>query len=77
MEQSFYKYVLTFRGGPRSDVKANFAEAMFYDLNFPKHTTDFEEISRYIEELAHPDMSATVFDELWLLFETNVGFQSY
>jgi len=76
MNQSFYKYVLTYRGGPISDLKAIFAEEMFYDLNFPKHSSDFEIISRYIEEMAHPDMSATIFDELWLLYETNVASQS-
>ena len=75
MNHSFYTYALTFRGGPVSDKLAMFAEAMFYDLSFPKQSTDFEEISRYIEELAHSDMSATIFDELWLLFETNVAFQ--
>lgn len=71
MNHTFYKYVLTFRGGPHSDKKAQFAEAMFYDLTFPKQSSDFHEISRYIEELAHQDMSATVFDDLWTLFELN------
>lgn len=76
MNQTFYQYVLTFRGGPKTDLKAMFAEAMFHDLAFPKHTTDFEKISRYIEELAHQDMSAIIFDELWSLYETNVRSQS-
>ncbi|MDX1807354.1 MAG: YozE family protein [Paenisporosarcina sp.] len=75
MNHSFYTYALTFRGGPVSDKLAMFAEAMFYDLSFPKQSNDFEDISRYIEELAHSDMSASIFDELWLLFETNVAFQ--
>ncbi len=73
MNHTFYKYVLTFRGGPISDPKSQFAEAMFYDLIFPKQSSDFHEISRYIEELAHQDMSATVFDELWTLYERNVS----
>lgn len=72
MNQTFYKYALTFRGGPMSDGKAVFAEAMFYDLSFPKQSNDFEKISRYIEELAHSDMTATIFDEMWLLYETNI-----
>lgn len=76
MNQSFYKYALTFRGGKKSDGKAVFAEAMFYDLTFPKQSNDFEEISRYIEELAHLDISAIIFDEMWLLYETNIAFQS-
>jgi uncharacterized protein YozE (UPF0346 family) len=72
MNHTFYMYTLTFRGGPMTDKKSRFAEAMFYDLTFPKHSSNFHEISRYIEELSHQDMSATVFDEIWLLFETNV-----
>ena len=76
MNHTFYKYVLTFRGGPKSDKKASFAEEMFYDHTFPKHTNDFEELSRYIEELANPNMPAVVFDELWSLYETNVGFDA-
>lgn len=76
MNHTFYKYTLTFRGGPKSDLKAMFAEAMFQDLPFPKQSSDFEEISRYIEELAHSDMSASIFDEIWSLYETNVLSQS-
>jgi len=76
MYHSFYQYVLTFRGGPKSDLKAMFAEGMFNDLIFPKYSTDFDEISSYIEELAHEDMTATIFDELWSLYETYVKSQS-
>jgi len=74
MNQSFYKYALTFRGGKNSDSKSLFAEAMFYDFTFPKQSKDFQEVSRYIEELAHPDISAIIFDEMWLLYETNISF---
>ena len=76
MNHTFYNYVLTFRGGPKSDMKSQFAEAMFLDLTFPKQSYDFHELSSYIEELAHRDMSATIFDDLWSLFETNVLLQS-
>jgi uncharacterized protein YozE (UPF0346 family) len=76
MNHTFYKYALTFRGGPKSDLKSQFAEAMFSDLTFPKQSSDFQELSRYIEELAHEDMSATIFDDLWSLYETNVLSQS-
>lgn len=71
MYHTFYKYVLTFRGGPKTDLKSQFAEAMYYDLSFPKQSSDFHELSRYIEELAHQDMSALLFDDLWTLYETN------
>lgn len=71
MYHTFYKYVLTFRGGPKTDLRSQFAEAMYYDLSFPKQSSDFHELSRYIEELAHQDMSALLFDDLWTLYEMN------
>ncbi|KQL35826.1 YozE family protein [Psychrobacillus sp. FJAT-21963] len=65
MKQSFYLYVLKYRGGGKKDKKSWFAETMFNQHDFPKAETSFDALSKYIEELAHPDMSATVFDELW------------
>ncbi|TQR20697.1 YozE family protein [Psychrobacillus vulpis] len=65
MNQSFYLFVLKFRGGQKKDMKSLFAESMFNQHDFPKAETSFDTLSKYIEELAHPDMSAVVFDELW------------
>lgn len=69
MNQSFYSFVQTFRGGGKHDEKSMFAEAAFHDLSFPKQSTDFHILSRYIEEKADEEMSARVFDELWYLYE--------
>ena len=68
MRQSFYLFALKFRGGQKEDVKANFANAMFDQHDFPKAETSFDKISLYIEELADPYMPATVFDEIWELY---------
>ncbi|WP_313890801.1 YozE family protein [Psychrobacillus sp.] len=68
MKQSFYLYVLKFRGGQKADKKTQFADNTFEQHDFPKAETDFDVISRYIEELAHPEMQASVFDELWELY---------
>lgn len=65
MKQSFYLYALKYRGGQKSDMKSRFAENMFHQHDFPKSETSFHELSQYIEELAHPEMPAVVFDELW------------
>ncbi|MGE7623822.1 YozE family protein [Viridibacillus sp. NPDC096237] len=69
MNHSFYSYVQTFRGGEKHDEKATFAEAAFQDHGFPKQSTDFHMLSKYIEEKADDEMSARVFDELWYLYE--------
>lgn len=72
MNQSFYLFALKFRGGQKTDEKVRFAEHMFLQHDFPKAETSFGQLSEYIEELAHPDMPATVFDEIWGLYEDNI-----
>lgn len=69
MERSFYHFVLSFRGGPKGDAKTEFAERMFYDVGFPKDAGDFDQLSRYIEELADPEMPSVVFDEIFTLYK--------
>ncbi|MER2172015.1 Uncharacterized protein YozE, UPF0346 family [Paenisporosarcina quisquiliarum] len=65
MRQSFYLFALKFRGGQKGDKKVKFANSMFNHHDFPKAETSFDKISLYIEELADPNMPATVFDEIW------------
>lgn len=69
MDQSFYRFVLSFRGGVKGDLQARFAEAMFNDLSFPKEEKTFDVISRYLEEKADPQMPSVIFDELYSLYE--------
>lgn len=71
MKQSFYLFVLTFRGGDLSDPKTRFAEAAFIDHSFPKTSTTFEELSSYIETKADQDLSTSAFDELWEIYQMN------
>lgn len=68
LKKSFYHYVLTFRGGDWSDSKARFSESMFIDLGFPKSSTDFDELSSYIELQSNDYITTTAFDELWELY---------
>ena len=72
MVQSFYLFTLKFRGGQKEDSKSIFAETMFMLHDFPKTETSFTELSNYIEELAHPDMPASVFDDIWRLYEEHI-----
>ncbi|PZX07578.1 uncharacterized protein YozE (UPF0346 family) [Psychrobacillus insolitus] len=68
MKQSFYLYALKYRGGQMKDNKSQFADTMFHLHDFPKYDSTFDSLSNYIEELAHPEMPAVVFDELWDLY---------
>ncbi|GLC89150.1 YozE family protein [Lysinibacillus piscis] len=67
--RSFYMYALTFRGGDWGDIKVRFAEDMFHEHNFPKQSTDFDELSSYIESFATDNLSIEAFDALWALYE--------
>jgi len=72
MVQSFYLFALKFRGGQKEDSKSLFAETMYLTHDFPKTETSFAYLSNYIEELAHPNMPAAVFDEIWSLYEEHI-----
>ncbi|MBZ5202612.1 YozE family protein [Planomicrobium chinense] len=65
MKRSFYQFALKYRGKVRPDDFSRFADAMFLDHSFPKSSEDFEDLSRYIEEKAHPVMKASTFDAIW------------
>jgi uncharacterized protein YozE (UPF0346 family) len=69
MDRSFYRFVLSFRGGVKGDLNALFAESMFHDLSFPKDEVAFDPLSRYIEEKADSQMPSVIFDELYRLYE--------
>ncbi len=69
MDRSFYRFVLSFRGGVKGDLHALFAESMFNDLGFPKEEKAFDPLSRYIEDKADSKMSSVIFDELYRLYE--------
>lgn len=65
MDRSFYHFALTYRGKTQPDDFSRFADAVFLDHAFPRATKDFDKISRYLEERAHPLMKASIFDEMW------------
>lgn len=65
MNRSFYQFALQYRGKVIADDYSHFADAMFLDHSFPKTSSDFEKLSRYIEEKAHPVMKASTFDAMW------------
>lgn len=69
VKKSFYAFVLTFRGGDITDAKTKFAEAAFLDHSFPKQSTDFEELSSYIETLSDDALTTASFDALWSLYD--------
>lgn len=65
MKESFYRYLMTKRNPDGHDELAGFANAAFFDQAFPKHSTDYHEISHYLELNASYLTSMSIFDDAW------------
>ena len=68
--KSFYHYLLTFRQPKNIDNITKFANDAFLDHSFPKHSTDYHEISAYLEMNGHYLDSMSIFDEAWEQYVT-------
>ncbi|HAY2996436.1 YozE family protein, partial [Enterococcus faecium] len=49
MNRSFFHYLMTLRGGGTHDALSVFATEAGKDIQFPKHSSSYEEISNYLE----------------------------
>ncbi|CAI2678137.1 hypothetical protein AKUA1404_07940 [Apilactobacillus kunkeei] len=69
--KSFYQYLMTERNPKSTEAVAQFANNAFYDQSFPKQSTDYDEISEYLEENASYLPSMTIFDDAWMSFQNS------
>ncbi|KRM24987.1 MULTISPECIES: YozE family protein [Limosilactobacillus] len=65
VRDSFYRYLMTQRNPNSADEIEQFANNAFLDSTFPKQSTDFDEVSKYLEENADYLPSMTIFDVAW------------
>ncbi|MHA7611488.1 YozE family protein [Weissella viridescens] len=65
MRRPFYTWLMTQRNLVAANEVQTFANGAFYDQQFPKQSSDFDEISRYLEENANYLHTVTTFDEAW------------
>ena len=65
MRKSFYSWLMTERNPKSNKPKAILADLAFQDTTFPKHTDDFDEVSRFLEEHAHFSFNLGEFDAIW------------
>lgn len=64
MRRSFYHYMLTQRGPNHLDEVAVLANEIAEDIQFPKQSDDYHEISDYVEFVNYvPNMD--IFDRAW------------
>jgi len=67
-DRSFYNWLMTNRNPIAADDVQQFANNAFLDSTFPKQRTDFDDISKYLEENTTYLMSMTTFDEAWSMY---------
>lgn len=67
-DRSFYNWLMTNRNPIAVDDVQQFANNAFLDSTFPKQSTDFDDISKYLEENTTYLMSMTTFDEAWSMY---------
>ena len=65
MRKSFYTWLMTQRNPKSNEPVAILADLAFEDSTFPKHTDDFEEVSRYLEDHASFSFNLGQFDQIW------------
>ncbi|MDQ0162773.1 YozE family protein [Bacillus alveayuensis] len=67
--KSFYQFLLKFRHPKPSDAISQFANDAYNDHSFPKSSTNYHEISSYLELNGHYLDSMSIFDEAWEKYE--------
>lgn len=65
MNRPFYTFLMKYRAPIEVDDVIRLANLAFRDPLFPKHSSDFEEISSYLETHAPFYFNLTLFDEIW------------
>lgn len=64
----FYAFLMRYRQPKEVDKITMFANSAFLDHSFPKQSTKYDEISRYLEMNGDYLESMAVFDEAWDLY---------
>lgn len=65
MRRTFYSWLMTQRNPKSNEPVAILADYAFEEYDFPKQSTDFDEVSRFLEESASFAFSMSDFDAIW------------
>lgn len=69
---TFYQFMMKFVDPEANDPISRLANQMHEDIDFPKQSHDFHEISDYIEgSLAYTRLVA-IFDQAWLNYQNHI-----
>ncbi|GFH40594.1 YozE family protein [Pseudolactococcus insecticola] len=62
---SFYIFLMKHRAYKEVDDITKLANLVYDDTTFPKQSSDFDEISSYLETHANFSFNLSKFDEIW------------
>jgi uncharacterized protein YozE (UPF0346 family) len=62
---------MTYRGKLKPNDESRLAEWAYKTFDFPKHSSNYDEISKYLETNSPFPGALTVFDELWEVYKEN------
>ncbi|MCU9613618.1 YozE family protein [Caldibacillus lycopersici] len=68
MAKTFYHFLMTYRNPQGKDDISHFANHAYHDHSFPTRSSDYDEVSRYLELNGDYLSSMTVFDNAWELY---------
>ncbi|WP_042457513.1 YozE family protein [Neobacillus dielmonensis] len=68
MRKSFYHFLMKYRHPEPKDNISVFANYAYSDHSFPKHSSDYHELSSYLELSGDYLESMSIFDEAWQLY---------
>lgn len=68
MEKSFYHFLMKFRQHSAGDDISQFANNAYQDHSFPKHSSNYQELSNYLELQVDYLSTVSLFDQVWELY---------
>lgn len=71
MAKTFYQYLMIHRNSEGKSELAIFANHAYLDHSFPKRSSDYQEISQYLELNGDYLPSMRIFDEAWEMYVQN------
>lgn len=72
MQISFYEYMMRHVNHDAKDPLSRLANTLHQDQSFPKQSSDFKEITTYLEGSLDYDKLLVVFDDAWQSYQFDI-----
>lgn len=69
MQATFFQFIMKHVNHSAKDPLSRLANTIHQDPSFPKHTHNFDDISRYMEQSSMYTKLMPIFDEAWTKYQ--------